>query len=106
MPMPAILISLSSSMGAHHGHLRDPIGLCIVGLSMKDVNYARLVKRIRDASGMTQEQLAQTLGVTFGTINGWENGKHKPLPVLRRQIEQAADQFGIAVGVPREGRNA
>ena len=33
------------------------------------------VKQHRDKIGFTQERLAQTLGVSRGTVANWENGK-------------------------------
>lgn len=36
------------------------------------------LREIRIAKGMTQEQLAQALGVTQGAIAQWENGQAHP----------------------------
>jgi len=49
-----------------------------------------LVRGVRRDRGLTQEQLARELGVTFGTVNGWENGKHQPIPLLKRQLRRLA----------------
>ena len=38
----------------------------------------KTIKELRVKLGLTQEQLAQKLGVTFVTVNRWENGKTKP----------------------------
>lgn len=45
-----------------------------------------LVKRLRSALGMTQEQFAKELGITFSTVNTWENGKRTPQPFLMRRL--------------------
>ncbi len=37
-----------------------------------------LVREIRSRLRLTQEQLAHRLGVTFMSINRWENAKSKP----------------------------
>lgn len=37
-----------------------------------------IVKSIRKQLGMTQEQLAHELNVSFSTINRWENGHRVP----------------------------
>lgn len=50
-------------------------------------------KKIRDlraALGLTQEQFAAKIGVTFSTVNRWENGKGKPSPLAMKQIQQLA----------------
>ncbi|WP_437650320.1 DNA (cytosine-5-)-methyltransferase [Sorangium sp. So ce362] len=51
---------------------------------------AALVKRIRAQRGLTQEGLARELGVSFATINGWENGRHRPIPALARRLAELA----------------
>ena len=43
---------------------------------MNDV--AKNIRKIRDASGMTQEELAEKMFVTRQTISNWENGKSQP----------------------------
>ncbi|GAB6187532.1 helix-turn-helix domain-containing protein [Thermopirellula anaerolimosa] len=53
---------------------------------MNDPNIAKLVKELRQRLGLTQEQFAQRVGVTFGSVNHWENGKRKPQPFLLRRL--------------------
>ena len=36
------------------------------------------IKRLRAKTGMTQEQFAHRLGVTFVTVNRWERGHSYP----------------------------
>ena len=43
---------------------------------------------LRSKLGMTQEQFAAKVGVTFSTVNRWESGKSKPSPLAMRQIEE------------------
>lgn len=50
--------------------------------------FPALVRRVRSARGLTQEGLARELGVSFATVNGWENGRHRPIPVLARRLEE------------------
>lgn len=56
----------------------------------------RLVRAIRIARGLTQEKLAQVLSVTFSTVNGWENGRHRPIPALVSALERLAHESGIS----------
>ena len=65
---------------------------------MKHEDMPRILKTIRKTLSLTQEQLAQRLGVSFVTVNGWENGKRKPSPLARRQIEQLVKEVGIRLG--------
>ena len=41
-------------------------------------NYADQIKRLRARIGLTQVDLADRLGVSFPTVNRWENAKSKP----------------------------
>lgn len=54
-------------------------------------DYAALVKVLRRRLGLTQEQFAHRLGVTFASVNRWENGQVKPSPMARQKLE-AFDQ--------------
>ena len=38
--------------------------------------------------GLTQEKFAAKLGVTFPTINRWENGRTKPSPLALQRIKE------------------
>ena len=54
----------------------------------------RLIRRLRDLTGLTQEKFAAKLGVTFPTINRWENGRAKPSPLAMKQIEDFLRDLG------------
>ncbi len=71
-------------------------------MNQKDV--PRILKTIRKTLNLTQEQLAHRLGVSFVTVNGWENGKRNPSPLARRQIEQLLKAAGIKL--PEAKRSA
>jgi len=47
-----------------------------------------MVRELRTALGLTQEQFAARIGVTFSTVNRWENGRGIPSPLAMKQIEQ------------------
>lgn len=52
------------------------------------MNYPRLIKHIRETLLLSQTELAEKLGVSFATINRWENGRHKPIMKDRRKIRE------------------
>ena len=54
----------------------------------------RLVRELRERTGLTQEKFAAKLGVTYPTINRWENGRAKPSPLALKQIEDLARGLG------------
>jgi len=43
---------------------------------------------LRTALGLTQEQFAAKVGVTYSTVNRWENSKAKPSPLAMLRIKQ------------------
>ncbi len=53
--------------------------------SKKDV--AKMIRELRAKLGLTQEQFAAKVGVTFSTVNRWENNKGYPSPLALRQIK-------------------
>lgn len=57
-----------------------------------------LVKGIRSTRGLTQEELAREVGVSFSTVNGWENGKHRPIPALVNRLLDLAASAGLGWG--------
>jgi len=57
-------------------------------------DLSRLVRELRQLTGLTQEKFAAKLGVTYPTINRWENGRAKPSPLALKQIEDLARGLG------------
>lgn len=60
------------------------------------LNYARLIKVIRDRLFVTQSELAQMIGVFFATINRWENGHHEPTIKVKRKIRELCKKAKIS----------
>lgn len=40
--------------------------------------FSNQVKLVRSQLGMSQKKMAEVLGVSFATINRWENSKNDP----------------------------
>ena len=59
-----------------------------------NADMPRLVRELRDRTGLTQEKFAAKLGVTFPTINRWENGRARPSPLAQKQIEDLLRDLG------------
>jgi len=45
-----------------------------------------LVKEIRRQLALSQEDLARLLGVSFATVNRWENGQSSPSKLAKAQL--------------------
>lgn len=54
----------------------------------------RLIREMRERTGLTQEKFAAKLGVTFPTINRWENGRARPSPLAMEKIEALLRSMG------------
>jgi len=54
-----------------------------------------LVRELRKRTGLTQEKFAAKLGVTFPTINRWENGRAKPSPLATQKINGLILEMGL-----------
>lgn len=55
---------------------------------MSEPDRSTLIKELRARLGLTQEKFAARLGVSFPTINRWENGRSIPSPLALQRIEQ------------------
>jgi putative transcriptional regulator len=51
------------------------------------------IRKLRKALGLTQEKFAAYVGVSFSTVNRWENGKGKPSPLAMKQIEELENKL-------------
>lgn len=57
---------------------------------MREINM--ILKKLRKAKGITQEQLAEQLGVSLMTVRRWEWGNTSPNTSMLRKM---ADVFGV-----------
>ena len=64
---------------------------------VNDKDIGRLVRSLRERLELSQERLAARLGVTFSSVNRWENGRAKPSPLAMKQIEEMVDGLGADV---------
>jgi putative transcriptional regulator len=59
----------------------------------RDVLVPKLIKDLRRRLSLTQEQFAQKVGVTYSTVNHWENGKRTPQPFLVRRLIELKEEL-------------
>ena len=50
-------------------------------------NIAEELKKLRQQQGWSQEDLARKIGVSFATVNRWENSKTKPSRLAVEKIQ-------------------
>lgn len=58
------------------------------------------LRAIRTTLNLTQEQLAERLGVSFATVNRWEGGVNMPQKAARATIAALAAEAGVDTGEP------
>jgi putative transcriptional regulator len=63
-------------------------------LLAQDPTLATLVRELRFRLGLTQEQFAAKLGVTFVSVNRWENSKTQPSPMAMRLMRLMLEEIG------------
>ena len=61
--------------------------------SENDNVVAEMIRKLRAKLGLTQEQFAAKVGVTWSTVNRWENGRGNPSPLAMRRIEELQEAF-------------
>ena len=61
------------------------------------MSFAEKVKYVRTELKLSQEDLARELGVSFATINRWENGNYQPSRLARKAFEEYCEKKNIQV---------
>lgn len=68
-----------------------------VGGVASDDQLSGVIRFMRQQLGMTQEELAQALGITVGTVSRWEKGRFRPSRLARALIVEFARTHNVAV---------
>lgn len=50
------------------------------------MNWSQMIKILREKMLLTQTEFAELLGVSFASVNRWENGEHEPTMKMKREI--------------------
>ena len=59
------------------------------------MDWAKLLKDIRNKLLLSQTEMAELLEVSFASINRWENGHHEPTIKVKRQIKELCKKHKI-----------
>lgn len=59
-------------------------------------DYMSLVKNVRRQLSISQEDLARELGVSYATVNRWENGQSRPSKLARVQLDAFCERMKAA----------
>lgn len=70
---------------------------------MKKETFGDKLKRLRDAAGLTQMQLAERAGVPLTTLRNWEHDRREPLVSA---LFKLADALGVDCRAFQDGNDA
>ena len=70
------------------------MGLKVKRLGAEQPQIGNLVRELRQAMNLSQEKFADAIGMTFPSINRWENGHAIPSPLALQQIDTLLRQLG------------
>jgi DNA-binding transcriptional regulator YiaG len=62
-------------------------------MKLINLDYPSLIKEIRRQLALSQEDLARELGVSYATVNRWENGLCKPSKLARAQLNAFCERM-------------
>jgi putative transcriptional regulator len=71
--------------------------ILLLGLVMSDLKqpeFSRLVQALRQRSGLTQTELAAKIGVSYYSVNRWENQKTMPVALAVKRVEAILQEMG------------
>ena len=63
-----------------------------------------VIRHLRSKVGLTQEELAQALGITVGTVSRWEKGRFRPSRLARTLILNFARAHNVTVDLTPASR--
>ena len=69
------------------------------GAAAPEESLSGVIRYLRRQLGMTQEELAQALGITVGTVSRWEKGRFRPSRLARALILEYARAHNVTVSL-------
>lgn len=63
----------------------------------ESMSFSEEIKYIRRISYLSQESFAKEIGVSFSTVNRWENGKSKPNYSAMKKIISFCNKNAIKI---------
>ena len=64
---------------------------------MAKIDYADGILKLRAKLNLSQEELAKLLGISFMTVNRWENDKYAPTKLVKVKLLQLFEENNIEV---------
>ena len=67
------------------------------GLERINMEYFEAIKSLRAKMFLTQVELADLLGVSFASVNRWENAEHEPTMKSKRKLAILFKKYNISL---------
>ena len=65
------------------------------------IDYPATIIKLRAILNLSQTALAELLGVSFTSVNRWENGKYEPTKLVKKKIELLCKENDIQMEVAK-----
>jgi len=62
-----------------------------------NIDYADAILKLRAHFNMSQEEFAKFIGVSFTSVNRWENGIHEPTKLIKAKILKLLKENNIKI---------
>ncbi|MBW4423501.1 MAG: helix-turn-helix domain-containing protein [Nostoc desertorum CM1-VF14] len=62
--------------------------------ALEDIEIAVLIQEARQLLQASQVEFASKVGVSFQSVNRWENGRNRPIPLALKQVERLLHDMG------------
>lgn len=61
------------------------------------IDYPATILRLRATLNLSQMALAELLGVSYTSINRWENGKYEPTRMVKERIKLLCEENNVKI---------
>ncbi len=71
-----------------------------------EYDYQKMVVSLRKKLVLSQQEMAEKMGVSFASINRWETGRHEPTIKAKRKIIEMCKKNKVELYKKEEGKDA
>lgn len=61
------------------------------------MEWSLIIKKLRETLLLSQTEMADLLGVSYASVNRWENGKNDPTIKIKRKIKKLCLDNGVSM---------
>lgn len=64
-------------------------------MKLRTLPFARAIRGLREAAGLFQDEFAERVGCSVGSLSAWENGQTQPGKLAARALHDVASELGF-----------